>query len=141
MIFVMTGAINLNKIKVTRYEFDGTGIFHAIDLLESCQMGKKDVNLLEETVKTFNQKLPLPSIFKDNKKIHFMSFFTEYALVDFAILLKNLSDLFIKYCETAGFGEINKTVYYIPKNMIEYQDNYQILISEDNYSHLTPNSI
>ena len=81
------------------------------------------------------------NVFKDNKKIHFISFFTEQGLVDFTILLKNLSDLFIKYCETAGFGEINKTVYCIPKNMIEYQDNYQILISEDNYSHLTPNSI
>ena len=68
MIFVMTGAMNLNNIKVTRYEFDGIGIFHAIDLLESCQMGKKDINLLEETVKKFNQKLPLPSIFTDNKK-------------------------------------------------------------------------
>ena len=137
----MTGAMNLNNIKVTRYEFDGIGIFHAIDLLECCQMEKKDINLLEETVKKFNKKLPLPSTFKDNKKIHFISFFTEQGLVDFAILLKNLSDLFIKYCETAGFGEINKTVYCIPKNMIEYQDNYQILISEVNYLHLTPNDI
>ena len=33
--------MNLNNIKVTRYEFDGIGIFHAIDLLESCQMGKR----------------------------------------------------------------------------------------------------
>ena len=92
-------------------------------------------------VKKFNKKLPLPSTFKDNKKIHFISFFAEQGLVDFAILLKNLSDLFIKYCETAGFGEINKTVYCISKNMIEYQDNYQILISEVNYLHLTPNDI
>lgn len=61
----------------------------SVHLLECCQMEKRyKSSRSEETVKKFNQKLPLPSTFKDNKKIHFISFFTEQGLVDFTNLLK-----------------------------------------------------
>lgn len=119
-----------------RMEFGGTGIFHALNLLESCDMEKADEEDYEWAERKFEEYLPVPDIFAPAYATKGISFFTEYGYKFFKEAIDILSNLFIDYCEEAGLGELSEISMEIPDEMIVFKDEHQFVILEKDFALL-----
>ena len=113
-------------MKATRFEFGGTGMFHALELLESCKMKKKED--YEYAKGQFEHDLDVPTILAPGNNVKTRSYFTSEGLEAFSAELDILYNLFVRYCSDAGFGEIEEITEDIPEDNIVYQDEYQVLV-------------
>ena len=118
-------------IKCTRFTFGDTGLFHATELLERMNMEAVDWAEYQWAMHEFNSGLEVPDICQPVTGIKTHSFFTDEGLKSFNLALDILCELFQKYAEAAGLGELQERVYMIPEEDILYQDEYQVLIPED----------
>ncbi len=122
-------------MKGTRFEFGGVGLFHAEELIESCDLERADAEDLEWAETIFEQDLPIPdALYKD--RINAISFFTDKGLETFDEPLDALHTLFVTYCEDAGLGEWVRKEFEIPENMIIYQDEHQFLVRTEDFEKL-----
>lgn len=112
----------------TRYEFGGTGMFHALELLEACKLKKKDIEDYKYAKNIFERDLDVPTILAPGNKVKTRSYFTPEGLEAFSLELDILYNLFEKYCTAAGFGEMEEIKEDISQDTIIYQDEYQILV-------------
>ena len=115
-------------MKVTRYEFDETGIFHAMELFDGFSMEDEDAQNYKYAEERFECNLEIPDILSNENNIKTRSFFTEEGLKAFSLELYILCDLFERYCEGAGFGEMKKITLDIDEDSVVYQDEYQVLV-------------
>ena len=118
-------------IKCTRFTFGNTGLFQATELLDDADMEAVDWAEYQWAMHEFNAGLEVPDICQPRAGIKTRSFFTDEGLKSFSLALDVLYELFQKYAEAAGLGEIQERVYMIPEEDILYQDEYQVLIPED----------
>lgn len=112
----------------TRYEFGGTGMFHALELLEACKLNKKDIKDYKYAKDVFKRDLDVPTILTPGNNVKTRSYFTAEGLNAFSHELGILYNLFEKYCANAGFGEMEEIKEDISQDNIIYQDEYQILV-------------
>ncbi len=115
-------------MKCTRFEFDGVGIFHNIDMLMACDMTQPDREDLQYVINEFDATLQIPDIVEKAKTL---SYFTENGLKAFRNELDILYRLFDEYCGNAGLGEIEEFDVDIPEDKIVYQDEYQVVIKKE----------
>ncbi len=93
-------------MKATRFEFGGTGIFCALELLEACKLNKQDKKDLKYAESQFDRVLDIPTILAPGNNVKTRSYFTVEGLKAFSHELDILYNLFEKYCTDAGFGEM-----------------------------------
>ena len=113
--------------KFTRFEFGGTGIFHALEVLHDMPIDKQVEEDLDWAEREFNKILEFPGIFyekKDTKDLH--CFFTEKGLKAFETSLDILLSLF-QNAEEAGLGEVQEIMVDSSNLNIVYEDEYQIV--------------
>lgn len=108
----------------TRFEFGGTGMFHALDLLEEADMTPGDAGDYEYAYRQFEERLPVPDTCRDTGNT--VSYFTDDGLKAFEEPIRIYLDLFDRYLSEAGTGEIVKTVSDIPDGQVLYRDRYQV---------------
>lgn len=121
-----SSADTLNQGLFIRYEFDGTGIFHALKILYDCDMERADEEELEEAEYILNKDLVCPCI--DWQKIpDSRCWFSEDGVKAFKEELDTLMCLFHKYLEDAGIGELRIVRKKIPEQNIIYRDNFQVV--------------
>ena len=108
-------------MKVKRFEFGDVGIFHAMDILEECEMEFSDQEDLEWAQRQFEEFLfcPRPSE-------PWIFYFTEEGLEKFKEPLETILNLFKNAAEEAGLGTLNETEVDIPNTLICYNDRYQV---------------
>lgn len=114
---------------LTRYTFGGTGIFHALPLLEeSGILELQDEMDLVDAEAIFDQKLPIPALFAENKFAGntLVSFFTPKGLKEFSEQIEILKSMF-SVAEYAGLGKLKKISLDSKKLHIVYQDDFQVV--------------
>ena len=111
---------------LTRYEFDGQGIFHAMHVLEDV-LSFADMEDLLWAEKIFDDKLYSPSIELDLQgEKHFTSYFTATGLKNFAEPLDIIVSLF-QQAEDAGLGRLTIRMVDNAKGKILFQDENQVV--------------
>ncbi len=114
-----------------RYEFGNVGIFHALEMLDACDMERNDAEDLYWAEEKMDRKLFAPSSASPRTY-----FFTEKGDTDFSDALMIMERCFRKYLEDAGLGEFKKIKLNISPTDFVYQDEYQFAIKEDHYQQL-----
>lgn len=109
----------------TRYEFGGTGIFHAIGVLEDMSLSPANAGDLEWASRKMEEELVIPDIFLDTK-FPTRSFFTEQGLTRLHEPLEILLRLFGDAEET-GIGILRVIREEITDACIIYKDMDQIV--------------
>lgn len=112
-------------IQGTRFEFGGTGIFHAIDLLYDCEMEVADEEEIQWAENYFDKYMPIPD--EASNITGTKSYFTNAGLKRFQKPLNILLDAFEYQAEEAGFGQLQEIKCNISTNDIVYRDKYQII--------------
>lgn len=111
---------------LTRYEFEGQGIFHAMHVLEDV-LSFGDMESLLWAEKIFDDRLYSPSIELDLQgEKHFTSYFTATGLKNFAEPLDIIVSLF-QQAEDAGLGRLTIRTVDNAKEKILFQDENQII--------------
>lgn len=112
----------------TRYEFGGTGIFHALNLLNDCDIERADKEDLIVAESIFDMLLPFPNVGNNEKKT--ICYFTEKGVSKFRKELDTILYMFSHYLEDAGCGEID--VIKKENLHIVYEDEWQVVaVAED----------
>lgn len=114
-------------MELTRYEFGGIGIFHALDILENMPMEKSDEEDLRWAEREFDKHLEIPSIKTDldgNKD--FVSYFTREGLETFSECLDILVNLFYQ-AEDIGLGMLEEKKIDSSELVILYKDKNQVI--------------
>lgn len=120
-----------------RYEFGGTGIFHALKMLDACDMDRDDANDLAWAEECFDRELHAIDPSKDiGSDCALTFFFTDKGKYDFKEQLDVIEYCFIQYLEDAGLGEFQQVDLDIDAANIIYQDEYQFAIKKDRYQQL-----
>ena len=115
--------------KLTRYEFGGTGIFNAIDILYGLDLDDQEKADLKWAEKEFDTTLKSPDVFDDEAKTNKLyCFFTPKGESAFASCLDILTNLFYQ-AEDAGLGEFQSIVVSDSDLNIVYRDDYQVVAS------------
>lgn len=114
-------------MKVKRFEFGGTGIFHALDVLENCEMERADEEELYDAERELEEFLPIPDAISAeyNRGVKMIFFFKQKGLEKFKEPLESLVFLFKQFPENDGLGELNEIELELPEDIIYYQDEYQ----------------
>lgn len=120
---------------LTRYEFGGTGIFCAADLLFDCDMERADAEDLERAEYILDRDLPHPDIDKENTQSKFRCWFTEKGIMAFREELGIIVYLYRKYPESAGMGEMRIIQREIAEHSIIYRDDFQVVTIGIDPSH------
>ena len=111
---------------LTRYEFNGRGIFHAMHVLEDI-LSFGDMEDLLWAEKIFDDELYSPSIELDLQgEKHFASYFTVTGLKNFAEPLGIIVSLF-QQAEDAGLGRLSIWTVDNAKEKILFQDENQVV--------------
>ena len=118
-------------MRATRFEFGNTGLFHALDLLDECDMERNDAEDYEYAKREFENDLDIPDILNPKYNIKTQSFFTDLGLDAFKTPIDILCNLFIKYAENTGLGKLKEITKDITENTIIYKDDYQIIIQQN----------
>ena len=103
-----------------RYEFGGTGIFHALDILFDCDMEQADAEDLERAEYILERDLPHPDIDWKDTQSRFTCWFTEKGVAAF---------------ESAGMGEMRIIQREIAEQSIVYRDDFQVVTTGIDPSH------
>lgn len=120
---------------LTRYEFGGTGIFHAIDLLYDCDMERADAEDLERSEYILDRDLQCPDIDWKDVRSEFRCWFTEKGITVFREELDIMAYLYRKYPESTGMGEMRIVQKEIAEQSIVYQDDFQVVTISIDPSH------
>lgn len=115
---------------LTRYEFGGTGIFNAIDVLYGLDLNDQEKANLKWAEKEFNVTLKSPDVF-DNEQSEankLYCFFTKKGEDAFASCLDTLVNLFYQ-AEDVGLGEFQTISIPDSELNIVYRDDYQVVAS------------
>lgn len=107
-----------------RYEFNGTGMFHSLPLLEDCDMERADAEELEKIEYIFENELPHPDVEWDKNT---KCWFKEEGDARFAFELESLQELFRIYLEYAGLGTLT-IKEDDPVGDIIYEDAWQVVV-------------
>lgn len=111
---------------LTRYEFNGRGIFQTMHILEDI-LSFSDMENLLWAEKIFDDKLYSPSIEPDLQgEKHFTSYFTATGLKNFAEPLGIIVSLF-QQAEDAGLGRLAIRTVDNAKEKILFQDENQVV--------------
>ena len=119
-----------------RYEFSDTGIFSALDLLETAPMTDEDEKTYDFIMQQFADDLDEPPILKTMTGRTGVSLFTEKGNEAFSCEMKELENLYNEYLTSAGLGVFNIIELDVPENEILYRDEYQVVIHRDVYERL-----
>lgn len=117
-------------MRLTRYEFGGTGIFHAVEVLESMPLEKPDEEDLEWAKRQFDEYLEVPVMPVDKETGLFRrtrSYFTDKGLEAFKDALDILVSLFYM-AEDAGLGELKVVEKNTASEEIFYEDENQVVV-------------
>ena len=121
----------------TRYEFGNTGIFHALSLLDDCDMDRDDANDLAWAEECFDRELHAVDPSKEiGADCALTFFFTNKGVYDFKEQLDVMEYCFVQYLEDAGLGEFKQVDLDIDAGNIVYQDEHQFAIKKDYYDQL-----
>ena len=115
----------------TRFEFGGTGIFHALNVLENCEMSLQDEMDYDWATTMLERDLQVPEILAPGNKTKTRSYFTQEGMDAFKEEIDVLYNLFQNYAEGAGLGELEEIIKDIRPEDIIYRDEYQILTKEE----------
>lgn len=107
---------------MVRYEFGGTGFFHAIPLLWDCKMEESDEEDLEYAIQVFERELPVPEYTFTKTQAFFTTEGAEY----FYKPIEIFCTMFRKYGESAGIGVL-KEIREAPLGKVFYSDKFQIV--------------
>ena len=110
-----------------RYEFGGTGIFHALDILFDCDMEQADAEDLERAEYILERDLPHPDIDWKDTQSRFTCWFTEKGVAACREELDTMVYMYRKYLESAGMGEIRIIQREIAEQSIVYRDGFQVV--------------
>ena len=114
-------------MKLTRYEFGGIGIFHALEVIEELPMSKADEDDLLWAEKEFDKCLEIPSVSADlGGENKFISYFTPNGEKNFSDCLDIVLNLFYQ-AEDAGLGILEKKEIDSSELSILYQDDNQVI--------------
>ena len=118
-----------------RYEFGGTGIFHALDILFDCDMEQADAEDLERAEYILERDLPHPDIDLKDTQSRFTCWFTEKGVAAFGEELDTMVYMYRKYLESAGMGEMRIIQREIAEQSIVYRDDFQVVTTGIDPSH------
>lgn len=115
-------------MKLTRFSFGETGIFHALPLLEDC-LEPADYEDMKWAERQFDKLLTIPEIVEKEKT---SSFFTPKGIQKFQEPLEILRDLFYQI-EEFGIGTFEQKIvnYKEVKNLVIYEDEFQVILKEE----------
>ena len=109
---------------LTRFEFQGTGIFHTLDVLEGLDLDKPDEEDLVWAERWFDEFLPVP-IMPEGTRTE--SYFTEKGLHTFKEPLDVLISLY-RIAEDIGFGELRIIEKWLTNEEVYYEDENQMVL-------------
>lgn len=120
-------------MKLIRYEFNGEGLFNALDYLYSADMTKDDEIEFNKADDYFEYNLkPIKNV--DLSK-WYKCYFTEVGFNKFRPYITIMNNLFEKYVDELGIGELIKLE--VPDDIsVIYKDEYQVAIANEDIESL-----